>query len=137
MSADNKLSFLERSNSKESSISPFDPASCEITKTPIDIVNTTATLRKSSIDVLDSTIVFPEYVCTIKEKECWLLYQKMTNKGISVSYETILRGVLTPSEYRVIERKQKEIAERQANIDNEGTSECDNKKINGNNKIVL
>lgn len=136
MSADNKLSFLERSNSRESS-SPFDPANCEITKTPIDIVNTTATSRKSSIDVLDSTIVFPEYICTIKEKECWLLYQKMTNKGISVSYETILRGVLTPSEYRAIDRKQKEIAERQANIDNEGTTECDNKKINGNNKIVL
>lgn len=26
-----------------------------------------------------------------KEKECWALYKKMVDKGVSVSYDTILR----------------------------------------------
>lgn len=35
-----------------------------------------------------------------KEKQCWNLYCKMTEKGINVSLDTILRGMLTPTEYR-------------------------------------
>lgn len=26
-----------------------------------------------------------------KEKECWMLYRKMLEKGVSVSYDTVLR----------------------------------------------
>lgn len=91
---------------------PFDLDDSQITKTPIEIMNTSCALRKPSIDLTDPSIIFPEYVRSIKEKECWLLFQKMTKKGISVTYETILRGVLTPSEFRVVERKQKEIIDR-------------------------
>lgn len=93
-------------------------------------MNATASTRKSSIDLLDTSTVYPEYVRSIKEKECWLLFQKMVKKGISVSYETILRGMLTPSEVRAVEKKQKEIIERQASIELEAATaaECDSNK---------
>ncbi|CAO1342743.1 unnamed protein product [Diamesa serratosioi] len=42
-----------------------------------------------------------------KEQECWRLYQKMKNTGLSVSYETILRGILKPSELRILEKQKK------------------------------
>lgn len=41
----------------------------------------------------------------------------MVDKGISITYETILRGMLTPTEVRVVEKKQKEIVERQASLE--------------------
>ncbi|VVC45167.1 Hypothetical protein CINCED_3A008241 [Cinara cedri] len=36
-----------------------------------------------------------------KEKECWTLFKKMTAKGVSVTFDTVLRGMLTPTEYRL------------------------------------
>lgn len=36
-----------------------------------------------------------------KEKQCWDMYCKMSKKGINVSFDTILRGMLTPTEYRL------------------------------------
>ncbi|XP_026823075.1 uncharacterized protein LOC113561069 isoform X1 [Rhopalosiphum maidis] len=36
-----------------------------------------------------------------KEKECWALFKKMTAKGVSVTFDTVLRGMLTPTEYRL------------------------------------
>lgn len=56
---------------------------------------------------------YPEYISTLKERECWKLFQKMSNKGVTVSYETILRGMLTPTEFRNIQ-KQKEKQEAKA-----------------------
>ena len=50
---------------------------------------------------------------TAKERECWKLFQKMTTRGIAVSYDTILRGMLTPTELRIIQ-KQKEKQEAAA-----------------------
>ncbi|KAF4522058.1 hypothetical protein B566_EDAN004040 [Ephemera danica] len=38
---------------------------------------------------------------TPKEKECWQLYRKMCEKGLTVSFDTVLRGMLTPTEYRL------------------------------------
>lgn len=73
--------------------------------------------EKVQIDSFGASNVFPEYVRSIKEKECWILFQKMVNKGISVSYETIMRGMLTPTEVRAVEKKQKEIIERQTSLD--------------------
>lgn len=132
MSADNKLPFSETSSgdANEHPISKLGQNGAEISKIPINIVTASAPLRKSSIDVFDPSTVYPEYVRSIKEKECWLLFQKMVNKGISVSYETILRGMLTPSEVRAVEKKQKELIERQASIEMEATvaAECDNNK---------
>lgn len=104
--------------------SPFDLNESQITKASIEIVNPSHALRKPSIDLSDPNLTFPEYVRSIKEKECWMLFQKMINKGISVTYETILRGVLTPSEFRAIERKQKEVMDR---ISDEANAEETNK----------
>lgn len=56
---------------------------------------------------------FPLYVCSIKERECWKLHQKMCAKGVSVSYETVLRGMLTPTEFRHYQ-KQREHEETKA-----------------------
>lgn len=123
MSGDTKLSFPNVSgDSKMHPIAQLDSkAGTEITKIPINIVSASTPLRKSSIDLLDTSTVYPEYVRSIKEKECWLLFQKMVKKGITVSYETILRGMLTPSEVRAVEKKQREITERQASIDLESS----------------
>lgn len=52
--------------------------------------------------------IFPDYVKSPKEKECWKLYKKMSNRGVCVSYDTILRGMLTPTEFRALQ-KQKEL----------------------------
>lgn len=40
-----------------------------------------------------------------KEKECWDTYRRMSEKGIKISFDTLLRGMLTPTEYR-LRRKQ-------------------------------
>lgn len=125
MSGDSKLAFPNISgDSKAHSIVELGSNSgTEISKVPINIVNAASIpLRKSSIDLLDTTIDYPEYVRSIKEKECWLLFQKMVKKGISVSYETILRGMLTPSEVRVAQKKQREIFERQASLELESSA---------------
>ncbi|XP_015586046.1 uncharacterized protein LOC107263395 [Cephus cinctus] len=45
---------------------------------------------------------------TIKEKECWHLYRRMCDKGVYVSFDTVLRGMLTPTEYRL---RQKELTQ--------------------------
>lgn len=122
---DSKLAFPNISgDSKTHSIAQLNTkaGTAELSKVPINIVNASTPLRKSSIDLLDTSTVYPEYVRSIKEKECWLLFQKMIKKGISVSYETILRGMLTPSEVRAVERKQREIIERQASIDLESSA---------------
>lgn len=39
--------------------------------------------------------VEPEFQ-TPKERECWQLYRRMLEKGVSVSYDTVLRSVLPP-----------------------------------------
>ncbi|XP_041771387.1 uncharacterized protein LOC121593245 isoform X1 [Anopheles merus] len=43
---------------------------------------------------------------TPKEQECYRLFLKMSKKGLAVSYDTILRGMLTPTELRVLQKKQ-------------------------------
>lgn len=53
---------------------------------------------------------YPKYVRSIKERECWKLYQKMSNKGVNVTYDTILRGMLTPTEFRQLQ-KQRDLEE--------------------------
>ncbi|XP_051162480.1 rho GTPase-activating protein gacF isoform X2 [Leptopilina boulardi] len=45
---------------------------------------------------------------TAKEKECWHLYRRMCDKGVYVSFDTVLRGMLTPTEYRL---RQKQISQ--------------------------
>lgn len=104
MSGDNKVAaaVTETTEPKVYSIAPLGQSGGEISKVPINIVNASAPMRKSSIEILDPSTIYPEYVRSIKEKECWLLFQKMVKKGIAVSYETILRGILTPSEVLIL-----------------------------------
>lgn len=64
-------------------------------------------------DKQNEEYIYPEYVRTLKERECWKLYRKMSVKGVSVTYETVLRGMLTPTEFRQIQ-KQREIEEAKA-----------------------
>ncbi|XP_058831530.1 formin-J [Topomyia yanbarensis] len=68
---------------------------------------------------------------TPKERECYRLFQKMSNMGLSVSYDTILRGMLTPTELRVLQKQrsklQKQQESRQSSSEtenNDGSSEA-------------
>ncbi|XP_075168322.1 uncharacterized protein LOC142240512 [Haematobia irritans] len=61
---------------------------------------------------------YPEYVRSIKERECWKLFQKMSAKGVNITYDTILRGMLTPTEFRQLQ-KQREIEEAKLLKENE------------------
>ncbi|KAK0181384.1 hypothetical protein PV327_003676 [Microctonus hyperodae] len=58
-----------------------------------------------SIDVLDVHQPVEPYLSTTKEKECWHLYRRMCDKGVCVSFDTVLRGMLTPTEYRLRRRE--------------------------------
>ncbi|XP_017069522.1 uncharacterized protein LOC108106789 isoform X2 [Drosophila eugracilis] len=51
---------------------------------------------------------YPVYVRSLKERECWKLHQKMGAKGVSVSYETVLRGMLTPTEFRHFQKQREQ-----------------------------
>ncbi|XP_070499384.1 uncharacterized protein [Chironomus tepperi] len=42
-----------------------------------------------------------------REEECWRLYEKMKKTGLNISYDTILRGILKPSELRLLEKQKK------------------------------
>lgn len=50
---------------------------------------------------------------TPKERECYRLFQKMSNMGLSVSYDTILRGMLTPTELRVLQKQRNKLQKQQ------------------------
>ncbi|XP_055529493.1 nucleolar and coiled-body phosphoprotein 1 isoform X2 [Wyeomyia smithii] len=50
---------------------------------------------------------------TPKERECYRLYQKMSNMGLAVSYDTILRGMLTPTELRVLQKQRSKLQKQQ------------------------
>nr|XP_034189349.1 uncharacterized protein LOC117608396 [Osmia lignaria] len=62
---------------------------------------------KETVQPVQSTSKEPRFQ-TNKEKECWHLYRKMCDKGICVSFDTVLRGMLTPTEYRL---RQKELSQ--------------------------
>uniref|UniRef100_A0AAG5D6V3 Uncharacterized protein n=1 Tax=Anopheles atroparvus TaxID=41427 RepID=A0AAG5D6V3_ANOAO len=59
---------------------------------------------------------------TPKEQECYRLFLKMSKKGLAVSYDTILRGMLTPTELRVLQKKKNR--EQRNNIN--GTESVEN-----------
>lgn len=73
-------------------------------------------LNQNRSAITNSSLIdyaFPEYVRSEKERECWKLFKKMTLKGVSVTYDTILRGMLTPTEFRQLQ-KQRELEEAKA-----------------------
>ncbi|XP_059471839.1 nucleolar and coiled-body phosphoprotein 1 [Neocloeon triangulifer] len=56
----------------------------------------------ASAEEIDPTLIegSPKFESP-KEQECWHLYRKMCEKGLTVSFDTVLRGMLTPTEYRL------------------------------------
>lgn len=77
---------------------------------------------------------YPEYVRTLKERECWKLYLKMSAKGVSIAYDTILRGMLTPTEFRSLQKyrqEQEEAAAQQALKEQEGEEEKGEERVLG------
>ncbi|XP_030387253.1 uncharacterized protein LOC115633885 [Scaptodrosophila lebanonensis] len=69
--------------------------------------------RSSEKENENNAANWPVYVRSIKERECWKLFQKMCAKGVSVTYDTVLRGMLTPTEFRHFQ-KQREYEEAKA-----------------------
>lgn len=59
--------------------------------------------RKSTISNNESDVCAGG---TVKEKECKIVFKKMSDEGLSVSYDTILRGMLTPTELRKMKKEQ-------------------------------
>lgn len=74
----------------------------------------------------------PETLKTAKERECWKLFEKMSTRGISVSYDTILRGMLTPTELRMIQ-KQREMEQAQLEAATAASNEAN--AATGKNKL--
>lgn len=76
---------------------------------------------------------------TPKERECYRLFQKMSNMGLSVSYDTILRGMLTPTELRVLQKQRSKTQTQQGSRQNSSETEInetnDNSKNDGTNLI--
>ncbi|XP_043256871.1 uncharacterized protein LOC122399879 [Colletes gigas] len=68
------------------------------------VKQTCATTSNGTIQHVQPAPVKPQFH-TNKEKECWHLYRKMCDKGVSVSFDTVLRGILTPTEYRLRQRE--------------------------------
>ncbi|XP_053687016.1 uncharacterized protein LOC128736556 [Sabethes cyaneus] len=60
---------------------------------------------------------------TPKERECYRLYQKMANMGLAVSYDTILRGMLTPTELRVLQKQRSKLQKQQESRQNSSEAE--------------
>lgn len=49
--------------------------------------------------------VQPDFV-NDKEKQCWEMFCKMSDKGVNITFDTLLRGMLTPTEYRMRKRTE-------------------------------
>ncbi|CAL7936085.1 unnamed protein product [Xylocopa violacea] len=71
---------------------------------PENIKSTLTSPSKVAIQHDQSTPMEPHFQSN-KEKECWHLYRKMCDKGVCVSFDTVLRGMLTPTEYRLRQRE--------------------------------
>lgn len=75
--------------------------------------STKANIQTTVPKTLEEEYEFPEYVRSRKERECWKLYMKMSTKGVNITYDTILRGMLTPTEFRQLQ-KQRDVEEAKA-----------------------
>lgn len=55
--------------------------------------------------------------------------------GLNVSFDTVLRGMLTPTELRVIQKKKDSEMARQATIDREEEEKQENETIKCSNGV--
>ncbi|CRL03760.1 CLUMA_CG016288, isoform A [Clunio marinus] len=67
---------------------------------------------------------------TPKEQECWRLYEKMKKTGLNVSYDTILRGILKPSELRLLEKQKKFLVDIEEKSIDEDKTQHEPQKVN-------
>lgn len=72
--------------------------------------NANVNIQSTGPKTIEENYEFPEYVRSRKERECWKLYMKMSTKGVNITYDTILRGMLTPTEFRQLQ-KQRDVEE--------------------------
>uniref|UniRef100_A0A336KQ14 CSON014319 protein n=1 Tax=Culicoides sonorensis TaxID=179676 RepID=A0A336KQ14_CULSO len=79
---------------------------------------------------------FPDNVQTAKERECYRLYQKMSSMGLNVSFDTVLRGMLTPTELRVIQKKKDNELARQATLELLEAEENEDEKSTAMGKTI-
>ncbi|XP_060658297.1 LOW QUALITY PROTEIN: uncharacterized protein LOC132792819 [Drosophila nasuta] len=89
------------------------PVDADVGSLPADEAKKENNAANCNVQQQQQITTSPLYVCSIKERECWKLHQKMSAKGVSVSYETVLRGMLTPTEFRHFQ-KQREHEEAKA-----------------------
>lgn len=72
--------------------------------------------KKSESDEIPED--YPDHCDSQKEKDCWKLFKKMLGNGVTVNYDTILRGMLTPTELRTIMGKRVELSLENEQIEN-------------------
>ncbi|XP_053971864.1 uncharacterized protein LOC128872819 isoform X2 [Hylaeus volcanicus] len=79
----------------------------QLAKTPASnsAANAKQTFATTSKEPVQNAQPMEPQFQTNKEKECWHLYRKMCDKGVCVSFDTVLRGMLTPTEYRLRQRE--------------------------------
>ncbi|CAK9803593.1 hypothetical protein ANTPLA_LOCUS3714 [Anthophora plagiata] len=75
-----------------------------VNHSPGNMKSTFAPPSKEIVQHVHSMSTEPHFQ-TNKEKECWHLYRKMCDNGVCVSFDTVLRGMLTPTEYRLRQRE--------------------------------
>lgn len=74
-------------------------------------------IQKKKSEEKDVIEDYPDHCDTQKERDCWKLFKKMLGNGVTVNYDTILRGMLTPTELRTVMGKRVEL--NQENEQNE------------------
>ncbi|OAD52730.1 hypothetical protein WN48_00306 [Eufriesea mexicana] len=79
---------------------PAQQTKMPINNSPTNVKSVFVSPSKETLQQMQSTPAEPQFH-TNKEKECWHLYKKMCDKGVCVSFDTVLRGMLTPTEYRL------------------------------------
>uniref|UniRef100_A0A1A9VDD6 Uncharacterized protein n=1 Tax=Glossina austeni TaxID=7395 RepID=A0A1A9VDD6_GLOAU len=68
---------------------------------------------------------YPDHVRSHKGRECWKLFLKMSSSGVNITYDTIMRGLLTPTEFRQ-QQKQRELEEAKKFKENQATNQANN-----------
>ncbi|KAL9875071.1 uncharacterized protein ACN427_013329 isoform 2-T2 [Glossina fuscipes fuscipes] len=75
----------------------------------VSVPNKAATDCCSGTKTLE-VFTYPHHVRSHKGRECWKLFLKMSASGVNIAYDTIMRGLLTPTEFRQ-QQKQRELEE--------------------------
>uniref|UniRef100_A0A1A9ZG94 Uncharacterized protein n=1 Tax=Glossina pallidipes TaxID=7398 RepID=A0A1A9ZG94_GLOPL len=94
--------------------------------------------NKSLIDSSSATkslemFTYPDHVRSQKGRECWKLFLKMSASGVNIAYDTIMRGLLTPTEFRQ-QQKQRELEEAKKFKENQANNQANNFSLQDNLK---